>query len=388
MLPFQNVSSDPEQEYFADGIVDDITTALSRFRFLFVIARNSSFVYKGRAVDVKQIGRELGVRYILEGSVHKANGKVRITGQLIDAVSGVLLWADRFEGDLSDVFSLQDEMTLNVISAIQPKVLQTEIELAARRRPDKLSAYYLCLRAAAHFYSMKPEGLVETMRLCYRALEIDPRYGFAAVVAGQCLTTIVSQGWAPDPKSELAEAMRLFRLALSIDENDPEALAATGRMTARVGDFDAANEMVDRAVALNPNSWMAWQMRGSTFNCTGKFEEAIRSFDRAIRLSPLDPFLFGTYTHMGFAFIGLRRFDDAIEAAKKALRQKPLYSATYRCLAAALAQLGRGAEAKEAVARLLELEPNFHISDWVERNGKWHSQLLYIDGLRKAGLPE
>jgi adenylate cyclase len=388
VLPFQNMSSDPEQEYFADGIVDDITTALSRFRFLFVIARNSSFVYKGRAVDIKQIGRELGVRYVLEGSVHKAEGKVRITGQLIDAVSGVHLWADRFEGDLSDIFALQDEMTLNVISAIQPKLLQTEIELAARRRPDNLSAYDLCLRAASHFYSFKREGLAETKRLCYRALEIDPRYGFAAFIAGQCCTANVSQGWAPDPKSELAEAMRLSRLALSIDENDPEALAAMGGMTASVvGDFDAATEMVDRAVILNPNSWMAWELRGQTFNSTGKFEEAIGSFDRAIRLSPLDPFLFGTYTHIGLAFIGLGRFDDALVAAKKALRKNKTLSTTYRCLAAALAHLGRETEAREAAAGLLELEPDFRISVF-EARYRLSRQQMYIDGLRKAGVPE
>jgi len=388
VLPFQNMSSDPEQEYFVDGIVDDITTALSRFRFLFVIARNSSFVYKGRAVDIKQVGRDLGVRYVLEGSVHKAKGKVRITGQLIDALSGVHLWADRFEGDLSDIFALQDEMTLNVISAIQPKLLQTEIELAARRRPDNLSAYDLCLRAAPHFYSFKREALAETKRLCYRALEIDPRYGFAAFVAGQCCTANVSQGWAPDPKSELAEAMRLCRLALSIDGNDPEALASMGRMTASaVGDFDAATEMVDQAVILNPNSWWAWELRGQTFNFTGNFEEALRSFERAIRLSPLDPLLFGTYTHIGLAFIGLGRFDDALVAAKKALRKNKTYSSTYRCLAAALAHLGREAEAREAAAGLLELDPNFRISEWVARNGLSRHQ-MYIDGLRKAGVPE
>jgi adenylate cyclase len=388
VLPFQNMSGDPEQEYFVDGMVDDITTALSRFRFLFVVARNSSFVYKGRAVDIKQVGRELGVRYVLEGSVHKAKGKVRITGQLIDALSGVHLWADRFESDLSDIFALQDEMTLNVISAIQPKLLQTEIERAARRRPDNLSAHDLCLRAAPHFYSFKREGLAETKRLCYRALEIDPRYGFAAFVAGQCCTTNVGQGWAPS-KSELAEAMRLFRLALSIDENDPEALAAMGRMTASVvGDFDAATEMVDRAVILNPNSWLAWEQRGQTFNCTGNFEEALRSFERAVRLSPLDPLLFGNYTHIGLAFIGLGRFDDALVAAKKALRKNKTYSSTYRCLAAALAHLGREAEAREAAAGLLELEPDFRISEWVARNGlSWQHQ-MHIDGLRKAGVPE
>jgi adenylate cyclase len=386
VLPFQNMSGDSEQEYFADGIVDEITTALSRFKSLFVIARNSSFVYKGKAVDVRQVGRDLGVRYVLEGSVRKAAGKVRVTGQLVDALSGVQLWADRFEGDSSDIFALQDAVTVDVVSAIQPKVLQTEIELAARRRPDNLSAYDLCLRAASCLYSMKRDGLAEAILLCARAQELDHRYSFAAFVAAYSHMFNVSQGWAVDPKSELLEAMRLLRLAVSIDGNDPEALAGLGRMTAYLtGDFDAATEMVDRAVVLNPNSWIAWEQRGETFNSTGNFEEAIRSFEHAIRLSPLDPFLFLTYTSMGLAFIGLGRFDEAIVAAKKALRKNPLFSGAYRCLASALGHLSREVEAREAAVGLLTLEPNFHISEWTA--GRWLSE-NYVDGLRKAGLPE
>ena len=182
VLPFQNMSGDPEQDYFADGIVDDIITALSRFKFLFVIARNSSFTYKGRAVDIKQVGRELGVRYVLEGSVRKVGGRVRIAGQLIDASTGAHVWADRFEGDLGDVFALQDEITVNVVSAIRPKLLEAEIEHAVRR-PNNLSAYDLYLRATPHYYSMTPEGMAEAIRLFARALEIDPRYSAAASLA-------------------------------------------------------------------------------------------------------------------------------------------------------------------------------------------------------------
>ena len=184
VLPFNNLSSDPEQDYFADGMVDEITTALSRFNCLFVIARNSSFTYKGKAVDIKQVGRELGVRYVLEGSVRKAAGKVRIIGQLIDAATGMHLWADRFEGDLSDIFALQDRMTESVVSAIAPKMLQTEIDLAVRR-PNNLSAYDLCLRALPHLQSWTRGGSAEALRLASRALEIDPRYGFAATLAGE-----------------------------------------------------------------------------------------------------------------------------------------------------------------------------------------------------------
>jgi TolB-like protein len=386
VLPFTNLSGDPEQDYFADGMVDEITTALSRFKSLFVIARNSSFTYKGRAVDIKQVGRELGVRYVLEGSVRKAAGKVRITGQLIDAMTGAHLWADRFEGDLSDVFALQDEVTVNVVSAIQPKLLQTEMDLAARR-PNNLSAYDLCLRAQ-HQQSWTRGGSAESLRLASRALEIDPRCGFAATLAGECHLRNARHGWTADPKSEIAEGFRFLRLALSIDGNATLALSMLGRATASfLGDFDTAKEMVDRAVALNPNSFRAWEERGWTYIIAGQPDEAIRSFERRIRLNPFDPLLFATLAGTSVAFIGLGRFDEAVSAAKKAVRQNPLFPFTYRCLASALAHLGRKAEAGEAVAGLLELEPDFRISERVAR-GDVLGLRLYIDGLRKAGLPE
>jgi adenylate cyclase len=388
VLPFQNMSGDPEQEYFADGMVEEIITALSRFRSLFVIARNSSFTYKGRAVDIKQVGRELGVRYVLEGSVRKAAGKVRITGQLIDAITGAHLWANRFESDLSDVFALQDEVTMNVVSAIQPKLLRTEMDLAARR-PNNLSAYDLCLRAQ-HVQSWTRAGSAESFRLASRALEIDPRCGFAATLAGECHLRNARHGWAANPKSEIAEGFRLLRLALSIDVNATLALSMLGRATAAFfGDFDTAREMVDRAVALNPNSFRAWEERGWTYITAGQPEEAIRSFERRIRLSPFDPVLFATFTGMSVAFIGLGRFDEAVSAAKKAVRQNPQFPFAYRCLASALAHLGRGGEAMEAVADLLELDPDFRISERVALAlGDVSGLQLYIDGLRKAGLPE
>jgi adenylate cyclase len=387
ILPFQNMSGDPDQDYFADGMVDEITTALSRFKSLFVIARNSSFTYKGKVVDIKQVGRELGVRYLLEGSVRKAAGKVRIIGQLIDAASGMHLWADRFEGDLSDVFALQDRMTESVVSAIAPKVLQTEIDLAARRAND-LSAYDLCLRAMSHLTSWTRDGSAEALRLASRALEIDPRYGFAATVAGTCHLHNVVQGYAADPKSEIAEGLRLIRLALSIDRNDDTALCILGSATAVFSsDYNAAKEMVDRAVALNPNAALAWGERGWTYQRAKQSEEAIRSFERAIRLSPFDPLLPSRLTGMGIAFIDLGRFDEAVAMAKKALSQNQTFRAAYRCLAAALAHLGRDAEARKTVAQFLEMDPHFRISEYVARSGQWQAQML-IDGLRKAGLPE
>jgi len=388
VLPFQNMSGDPEQDYFADGMVDDITTALSRFKLLFVIARNSSFTYKGKAVDIRQVGRELGVRYVLEGSVRKAAGKVRITGQLIDASTGAHLWADRFEGGLSDIFALQDQMTESVVSAIAPKLLQTEIELAARRRPDNLSAYDLYLRAMPRFYSMTREGSAEALQLFNRALEIDSRFGVAATVAASCRQLNIIQGWAPDLKSENEEVARLLRVALGIDENDPEALATAGNLTLLSGDLDAAKEMVDRAVALNSNSAFVWNQRGYLYQGSGQAEEAIRSFERAIRLSPLDPMNFMAFAGLASAFIRQERFDEAVAAAKKSLRKShQTFTGAYRCLAAALAQLGREAEAREAAVRMLELDPNFRISEWMPGGGRWQSP-QFIEGLRKAGLPE
>jgi adenylate cyclase len=392
VLPFQNMSGDPEQEYFADGMVEEIITALSRFKSLFVIARNSSFTFKGRAIDITEVGRRLGVRYVLEGSVRKASGKVRITGQLIDAVTGAHIWADRFERDLTDVFALQDEVTGAIVSAIRPKLLEAEIATATRRRPENLTAYEYFLRARQQFYLATREGLAEALRLAHRALDLDPRFGLVAALAGNCHQLNVTLGHAVDPQFERNEAVRLLRLALSIDDSDPETLAPACMISAfMIGDSESEIEMADRAVALNPNSYIAWQARGWVYKIAGLQEEAIRSFERAIRMSPIDPMLHRAFLGMGMAFIELRRFDEAIAAGKKAQRQNPSYSGTYRCLASAFAHLGRDAEAREAVARMFEVDPAFTtISAFVARApglGKSGSNML-IEGLRKAGLPE
>jgi adenylate cyclase len=388
VLPFQNMSDDPEQEYFADGMVEEIITALSRFKSLFVIARNSSFTFKGKAVDIKQVGRRLGVRYVLEGSVRKAAGKVRITGQLIDALTGAHIWADRFERDLTDVFALQDEMTIAVVTAIEPKLVQTEIAIAARRGPDNLTAYDCYLRAVSKYYPATREGNAEAIRLAHRALELDPQFATAAALGGVCHMQNILWGYSNDPQFERREAIRLSRLALSLDDSDPDALAWAGLISAfMVGDCEHEIEMVDRAVVLNPNSFNGWHCRGWVYRNAGQLEEAIRSFELAFRRSPLDPRLQFTFAGMGMALIELGRFEEAIVAGKKAQRHNPLFSSTYRCLASAFAHLGRDAEAREAVARLLELDPAFTISGWIARGGQSSSKLM-IDGLRKAGLPE
>ena len=388
VLPFENMSGDPEQEYFADGMVEEIITALSRFKSLFVIARNSSFTFKGKAADIKEVGRRLGVHYVLEGAVRKASGKVRITGQLIDAVTGAHIWADRFERDLTDVFALQDEVTVAVVSAIQPKLLQTEIGMATRRRPENLTAYDFYLRAMQQFYLTTREGVAEAIRLAHRALELDARFGLVAALAGVSHMRNVIYGYAADPQFDRKEAVRLLRLALSIDDSDPDTLAAASVISAfMVGDSESEIEMADRAVALNPNSFDAWYGRGWVYRNTGLPEEAVRSFERAIRLSPVDPQLHLAFLGMAAAYIELRRFDEAIVAAKKAQRQTPPYPLVYRCLACAFAHLGREAEAREAAARLLDLDPAFTISAWIARGGQSNSTLL-IEGVRKAGLPE
>ncbi len=389
VLPFANMSGDPEQEYFADGMVEEITTALSRFRWLFVIARNSSFTFKGKAVDIKEVGRRLAVRYVLQGAVRKASGKVRITGQLIEAATGAHIWADKFERDMTDVFALQDEVTLAVVSAIQPKLFRAEIALTTRRRPEDLTAYDLYLRAIQQAVRSTREGLAEALRLCQRALELDPKFDGAAALAGFCHSENVLRNYAIDPQFERKEAVRLMRLALSLDDGDPDTLAAAASISALlVGDCETEIEMSDRAVTLNPNSNRAWNCRGWVYKVAGQPEEAIRSFERAMRMSPVDPQLYSTFTGMGFAFIELRRFDEAIVAAKKALRHNPCYPGPYRCLASAFAHLGRGAEAREAAARMLEMDPAFTISAWIARSQLSKNAKLMTEGFRKAGLPE
>jgi adenylate cyclase len=388
VLPFENMSGDPEQEYFADGMVEEIITALSQFKSLFVIARNSSFTFKGRAVDIKEIGRRLGVRYVLEGAVRKVLGKVRITGQLIDAVTGAHIWADRFERDLTDVFALQDEVAAAVVSAIQPKLLQTEIAIATRRRTENLTAYDLYLRALQQFHLSSREGVAEALRLAEHALELEPRFDRVAALAGICHMQNVLFGYAIDPQFERKEAVRLIRLALSLDDSDPETLADAALISAfMVGDRESEIEMADRAAALNSNSFLAWHCRGWVYRIAGQPEEALRSFERAIRMSPVDTRLHLTFAGTGSALIELRRFEEAIVAAKKARRESPSYSASYRCLASAFAHLGRDAEAREAATRLLETDPTFTISAWIARGGQENSKVL-IEGLRKAGLSE
>lgn len=388
VLPFQNMSGDPEQEYFADGMVEDIITALSRFKWLFVIARNSSFTFKDKAVDIKEVGRKLGVRYVLEGSVRKAGGKVRITGQLIDAATGAHIWADRFERDLTDVFALQDEVTVAVVSAIQPKLLQIEIEMASRRPPDSLTAYDLCLRSRQKYYHRTREGVAEAIRLARRALELDRHSVSAAALAAHGHLHNVIQGYSIDAQFDRNEAIRLIRLALTIDENDEGALRVAAYVSAfLIGDYEAGIDYIERAVASNPNDPDVWRIRGWVFKYAGQYQEAILSLERSIRLAPLSPLSHAALSGIGFALIELRRFNEAVMICNKSLRQNSSDTVASRGLAAALAHLGQDAEAREAAGRVLEFDPTFSVSGWIARGGQSNSPLL-IEGLRKAGLPE
>ena len=261
--------------------------------------------------------------------------------------------------------------------------------MAARRRPENLTAYDFYLRATQQFNQPTREGMAEALRLVHRALELDPRFGSAAALAGRCHVTNVLLGYAADPQFERKEAVRLSRLALSIDDGDPDTLAVGSVITAfMVGDCESAIEMADRAIALNPNSYTAWNMRGWVYRNAGLPEEAVGSFERAIRMSPIDPRLHQSLVGMGMAFVELRRFEEAVSTVKKALRQNASYSPAYRCLAAAFAHLGRDAGAREAAARMLETDPAFTtISSWIARFAQSNTQLV-IEGLRKAGLPE
>jgi adenylate cyclase len=342
VLPFQNMSGDPEQEYFADGMVEDITTALSRFRQLFVIARNSSFTYKGRAVDVKQVGKELGVRYILEGGVRKAANRVRITGQLIDVSTGAHLWADRFDGDLSDMFDLQDQVTASVVGAIAPKLELAEIERSQRKPPESLDAYDYYLRGMASINKWTRESTDEALHLFNKAAELDGKFASAYGMAAWCFVWRKANGWMNDRSSETSEAARLARLAIDLGPDDAIVLAAGGYALAFVAhDLDAGAVFLNRALELNPN--LAWALiaGGWVKAFLGESEAAIRQLTYAMRLSPLDPHAFRAEGGMGLAHFLAERDEEAILWAERALARRPNFLPALRELAAASAYAGR-----------------------------------------------
>ena len=392
VLPFTNLSSDPEQEYFADGMVDDIITALSHFKALFVIARNSSFTYKGRAVDVKQVGRELGVRYVLEGSVRKAANRVRITGQLVDTATGAHLWAERFDGGLGDVFDLQDQVTESVVGAIAPAVEKAEIERAKRKPTESLDAYTLYLRGLAGFYQFgNRQANDEALRLFNRAIELDPDFASAYGRAAFCYVYAKSNGWISVTANEIAEVTRLAQRAVELGKDDAIALAASGYALAFVvRDLGVGAALIDRALVLNSNLAEAWYYGGWVKNWLGEPEPAIERFARAMRLSPLDPWIIGMRAGTAHAHFFLGRYDEAASWAAMALQDSPDFQPGLRIAAASNAMAGRPEQAHQAVARLRQLNPALRVSTLKDVVGPWRAEDLsrYEEGLRQAGLPE
>jgi TolB-like protein/Tfp pilus assembly protein PilF len=392
ILPFTNLSSDLEQEYFADGMVEDIITALSRFKSLFVIARNSSFTYRGRAVDVKQVGRELGVRYVLEGSVQKAGDRVRITGQLVDASTGVHIWADHFDDALKDIFDLQDRVAARVVGEIAPRLSLVEIERAHRKPTGNLEAYDWYLRAIGNYFPVTKEASEEALRLLYKAIELDPAFASAYDIAAWYYAWRKINRWMTDPVQESAEAVRLARRAAELGKDDAFALAWAGYSLAAVArELEDGAACLDRALELNPNLAVAWGSSGWVRVWLGQPELAIEHLARAMRLSPLDPIMPGFQTALAVAHFLAGHYDDASSWATRAGRMGPYFLRTALILVAASQALsGQYEEAQRAITRLRQLDPGLRLSNLRAstniRGPEYVARLK--EGLRKAGLPE
>jgi len=392
VLPFQNMSGDPEQEYFVDGLVEDIITALSRDRGLFVIARNSSFTYKGRAVDVRRVGRELGVRYVLEGSVRKGGSKVRITGQLIEAETGSHLWADRFDGSLDDVFELQDQVANKVASIIRPAVEVAEIDRVTRKTAN-LHAYDFFLRAKAVSYrAATPKDLDEALSFAGQALALDPSFarchGLVAFIHNMRIVNAFSREQAAEAVAAEAAAQR----AAALDGNDATILMYYGLVLAQsLGRYDDGLALLDKALDLDPNLAAAWTFRGMFKGGRGKIDEAISDLEHALRLSPRDPGRWVAEHGLAWANLMAGRHDQATSWAARALQAQPGTAYTLRVLIAAHALAGRYDKAQEALAMHLAKEPQARLSTIREsylRRVTPQAFDILADGLCKAGFPE
>ena len=391
VLAFQNMSADSEQEYFADGVSEEIITALSRIRWLFVIARNSSFTYKGRAVDIKQVSRELGVRYVLEGSVRKAANRLRITGQLIDATTGAHLWADHFDGTIEDVFDLQDQVAASVVGAIAPKLEQAEIERAKRKPTENLDSYDYYLRGLESHYRWTREATEEALRLCHKAIQLDPDFATAYGIAARCRVWSLVNRWYADIEQAITEITQFGWRAVRVGADDPSALAGGGFALALAGhELDAGASFIDRAVTIDPNFAAAWHFSSNVRIWLGQPDLALDHNMRALRLSPIDPRIGQMQNAMAFAYFCADQIDEAAAWAEKATRSQPNWPVALGIAAAAFALSRREVEAQKAVAHLRALNPNMRVSDVVsllplrrqEDSERW------AEGLRRASLPE
>ena len=381
VLPFQNMSGDPEQEYFVDGMVEEIITALSRIRWLFVIARNSSFTYKGQAVDVKQIGRDLGVRYVLEGSVRKGGNRVRITAQLVETETGAHLWADRFDGSLEDIFDLQDQVAISVAGVIEPALRAAEIKRALNRSTTDLTTYDLCLRAVRWHSLMTKEGIVEALALYERANAIDRHYGPALSGAASCHLRLVADGWAVDGETSRRKAIELARQALAA-ENDPAVVTTAAFVLAQLGeDINVMIGLVDRALQLNPSFARGWFDSGAMRLWAGDLDRAVEHMETALRLSPRERI--GTpLLYLGMAHFFTRRFEEAASKFLMDIQDRPGRPRPYQYLAACYAHMGRIDEARAIIARLRAITPLVVPNELPLRNPE-HRELL-LSGLRLA----
>lgn len=391
VLPFQNLSGDPEQAYFADGVVEEITTALSRVRWLFVIARNSSFTYQGRNVDIKQVGEELGVGYVLEGSLRKAADRVRITGQLIEASTGAHLWAERFEGRLEDIFELQDEIATRVAGAIAPRVELAEIERVKRNPTSCPTAYDCYLRGVAHVHRGNQEAMSEAIPLFYKAVDMDAESASAHAMAAWCYFWRRVNGWMIDRDRETAEGLRLAQRAVELGRDDAVALTRGGHALAHfTGDLDSGIALLDRAVFLNPNLASAWFLGGFLRTWHGECEDAIVHFERAMRLSPVDPELYRMQAGIAMAHLFAGRVETASAWAERSYSNLPSFLMVVALIAATRALSGRQEDARRAIEDVRRLDPNLRVSNishWLPISRPEHLA-IFADGLRTAGLAE
>ena len=389
VLPFTNLSGDPEQDYFADGVVEDIIAGLSRIKWMFVIARNSSFAYKGRAMDVKQVGRELGVRYVLEGSVRKSSNRVRITAQLIDTATGTHIWADHYDRALDDLFAVQDELTISVVGVIEPTLRKAEIERARRKRPDSLDAYDLYLRALPFAFTAMPQDADKALTLLQRAIELEPDYAAAHAIIAWCHEQRYLRGGLHEETKEAA--LRHARKAIASGGDDAAALATAAFVVAVVdSDYESATGAFDRSFALSSSSALALGFSSIVRAWKGDDATAVEQAERAIRLSPFDPLLYLPYVGLAYAHFAAGHFEEAAAAAGRASQSNPRFSMPYVLQAGALANLGRGDEATAVVRRLLEVEPDLTVSTAIRsaRYANPDKNTELGDSLRRAGLPD
>ena len=389
VLPFVNVGDDPEQEYFADGITEDIITAVGRLRWFPVIARNSAFTYKGRMVGVMQVGRELGVRYVLTGSVRRAGGRLRITGQLANAETGAMVWADRYEGTLENVFELQDSVAAAVAAAMEPKLQLAEMERTRRNPPESLGAYERYLQALPTLHAPTRDGVAAGLRLMEETMQLFPDYALAYALAALGHLFNVLQGYSDDPVRDRQTGGRLARTAVALDRNDPMVLSMAGHaLCYHTGDWETALSLLDRSLALNPHSVSAHRSAGWTSCFAGDPDRAVGHFKVALRLSPVDSTAFDYRAGYSLALVMQGQDEDAVAQARQAVLEAPGWTSSYRPLAASLAHLGRLEEAREVVRQMLRIQPSYRILRETLHFRHCVGLQRLREGLRMAGLPD